>query len=318
MEDLVGALLKDSTIYNSSISLVSKSIIAGKLMAVAIFPLSIGWSYLKNIFNNGTFKGQVVDIGYIVKSLIIFSLVGAAPNALEIIASFIKYGLDQFSINSDNILITTKSIYEASMNINIDENGTKMGDVGTWDLLTSLNLSSLIYMAVGVVSMIVCLIIRVVMTVLTNYVAVFLFIVSPISMALSLFPGKEKTFMSLLGYFWSAMGCFLTMSILDHLVFNATVTAIFEKSEGIDINAFIIFNVVSIIMYLLTFWLTTMYMGAPSAGQAAGVVGAMATMGASALLAGGVAASGVGSNITQSASNAGSMAAKTGRDALSD
>lgn len=317
--EIVNYLTSSDALLSSSMALTAKSITAAKLMAIAIFPLSVGYSYIKNIFNNSNQKaGNVMDVGYFFKAIIIYALIGTTPNILELIAHLASYGIEAFSTNSNNIAQSCQTIYESAVSMSIDDENTKVGDVDFWFLLGKANMTTLLYLSLAMVAMVLCILVRVVMTILTNFVVTFLFIVSPFSMAFSLIPGMENTFMHFLKYFLSSLFVFLTMNILDQMVFNATISSIMNNGGENMVNpiAFILFCVVVILMYLLVFWLTTMYVGVPSAGQAAGMVGALATMGAGAMIAGASKAGGAVSSVASSSGSASSAAVASGKDAL--
>lgn len=323
--EIVKYLASSDAITENSMALVSKSITGAKLMGVGFFSIAVGYAYLKNIFNNANQKpGNVLDVGYLFRAILIYTLIPLTPNILELIAGLASYGIDLFAMNSQTIAESSEMIYKSAMNMSVDnESQIKVGDIGFWDLLVEIDFLTLSYLGFAILSMIICILIRVILTILTNFIVIFLFIVSPFSMSMSLIPGMEGTFMNFLKYFLSAVFVFLTMNILDNLIFNATLTSLLTggslgNEEGVSPLAFIIFCVVIIIMYLLVFWLTTMYIGVPSAGQAAGMVGAMATMAAGAMVAGASGASAAAGGSSGSSGSSAGAAAASGKDALSN
>ena len=265
--DLYQTIRDVATEQMGSILSTARALIPLFLLGVLLY------SYGKSILME---SGPRIDFSQVIRGFLFFLLLMIYPELtqlLDMITSAIYGGLPQQPDLVDSLSRYNDLIWEGGERPDADEIGFWSF---VWDSISSVAgalWSSLTSALAAVLIVVVREGLAFVRVILLN----FLFMVGPIAIALSVVPGfKDSAAMWLKGYIGVSLWEF-TLRVLDFLIYRFNLIAydqLFESDSSLAISAF---QLVCVIMYLLTPTMTNYFIRVGAAGSFVGKASGVAT-----------------------------------------
>jgi hypothetical protein len=129
---------------------------------------------------------------------------------------------------------------------------------------------------------IIAMILAVISTVIKLFAIVMgkiFFVIGPLAIAFSMLPVFKDKMSSWFGVYLNCLFVPLTLNVLDYIYYSNIAEA-FKGTEMINPVVHTCFNIVMIVCYCLAFWITSFYVGSPSAGKVLSTATTLATMAA--------------------------------------
>ncbi len=156
-------------------------------------------------------------------------------------------------------------------------------------------------------------IIRIIISAVTVNIIKIMYCVGPLAIAFSVLPVFKDNIKIWFGTLLNASFVFTTMNILDSIIYASMSFLWKDASSFNEMSSYgiQIYNITIVILYTMSFWLTSKYVGKGDAGRVLtkGVMIAAAAVGGVAMMGGGAAAS-ASSNVSRVADSAGKVMAE--------
>jgi len=183
-------------------------------------------------------------------------------------------------------------------------------ELGFWDkVLYYINPVNWVNIIVSTIVAMVCQLIRVIIACITYNVLKVLFCVGPLAFAFSILPPFKNNITTWFATVLNTGFVFTTLNILDAVFYETVLYAdnVVKNSDGTlqSVTANLAMNITMIILYLMSFWLTSKYVGKGDAGRvlSKGIGIATALVGGAMIAEGAASATNV-ANVTHSANDA--------------
>jgi len=310
--DLVKAIF-DSRLINYSVDdLTDYMVIVSTALLPVFYCINWVWSFAKHTFLNIGEKPKFLEKADLYRGALLWMLVASYPYAFgaieslafEIIAQTEPANYAAWKANHGAIAVEM-------LNVDASKKTTDEGSIGgspsTFDILGSI-LKAIGSMGSGMITQIFVFlgyIVSIVVGGLSYLISKVFFIIGPLAITFSILPPFKDKLDKWFGVWLGVTLNLLTLNLLTSLLIGVTMDSV--ESVGVAIAsgegdvlggnyfAVTIFNVIIIVMYVLSFWITSFIVGSSDAGKVLSTaVGAATSMMAYGAMKGGAAAQGGG------------------------
>lgn len=255
-------------------------------VAEALMPLfffvSLCWNYVQTWIREGH-RGRFynpVELKRTLTVAILIPLIPAMFGFIHVLGDGVARVFEMdITEKKDALVMLTKKLLRVGEKQKINLLGLSMSMV--------LDVFSSVMMFCSLLGM---YIIRFVMQIFVAVFIDFLIMVSPLAMAFSLIPAFKDQMTRMLAVFTNACFVGVTINVLDRLFFDSligsAVSTLDDSGSGVLFNKVLFTSICFAIMilYLLSIWLTSKYVGAPSAAAVVGMAVTAATVATTAAL----------------------------------
>lgn len=246
--------------------------VAGAI-AVPAFFTNLAWNYLKATLTGGMSTGNFfspADLTVAFSFLIILS--SYVPIVTTVLSgiSYINSATVLTDQDRDKYIAVIDTILSREdlqqIEAGVEDKGSVIGQVENFFLNAPTIFMDMVFMEV---TRAVLAVISLVIGFIAKGVIAVLYIMGPLGIAVSILPWFREKIMEWLGTLLNVAFVFTTMNILDGVVILQmdTVMTCFQHSEIMSQGHILAMNISIIILYCMSFWLTSKFIGSDSAGR---------------------------------------------------
>jgi len=264
--------------------LINTSLYASRLLLPILLLIVLAFSLVRSLMAS---QSITLDFKLLIRGLVMMLVITVYPEIMQILSLALSGFTNLFNLEDEQLAEVLTSLTEQAAGTP-EENESFLGSVSSWfsDRLDGIN--AIQWSVTGWIQEGLIFLVRAGVSLVRAFLLVFLFLIGPISLALSIIPGFQQTATSWLKGFMGVAFWNLSLNILDNLVaaYNSYALQLIANGDEFSISYGFLVNIVITLVYLITPVLTNYFI---STGGPASLLGSILTAGAATLMAGGYA-----------------------------
>lgn len=288
----------------------AKAVAIGEALVVFLFLFVLCYNYVDTWIKEGH-RGKFYNPAELKRSLWIPILVILIPTILWTIWGLGATVAGQFEMDSAAKAEAMKQLNEKVLGVADKE------EFSVFNLSMNVVLDGL---ATGVMflSLLMMYVVRFIVSLFVGVFAKYLIVVSPLAAAFSIIPIFKDQAQKLISVFANAAFVVVTLNILESIFFDSILSNVvntmgspdtWENAQGILFNKILITTlcITISILYLLSIWLTSKFIGSPGAAAVLAMATTVSTIAAAAMLKAASAGAGGGAGAVSGAGSGGKI-----------
>lgn len=290
MQDVSKSILQflsESKLFDAVIEdAVFDMVIIAESIAGLFFVLALIWNFASTRIK-ALWKTEMkpINVEELVRTVVLMALIALYPLIFGWVMDVSELMVEVISSDTSDIRAGAVEYKKSMIKIQKEANIGEDGGFSLWSMASSFQGGGFTFLSeiLLVFTQVLNTIVSVVVHVLAHVISRVLFVLGPLVIAFSIIPMWKDKLEKWFGIFINTLMVAGTLTVLDRIMYGAINGPFASMLQANPWNS-IAFSLVMVILYLLSFWLTSLFVGSESAAKvlttAVGAATTFATIGA--------------------------------------